>query len=217
MADSIAVIADDQQFIEFSSQRLAGNFDIQRMDKFGADADPSSFKAIFDFQFEVSPAGLQQYLSFFPIPVFINAVNWTNKELKEVVAREKKNWNILRVNAWPGFLARPLMEVAGDYAAGLDFLEKTGLQWKLTPDKPGFISARVLAMIINEAYIALEENVSSREEIDTAMKLGTNYPYGPFEWCNRIGCNHILTLLQSMSRENPRYEPAGLLQKEINA
>ena len=49
------------------------------------------------------------------------------------------------------------------------------------PDIPGFISARVVSMIINEAYFALEEEVSSKEEIDTAMKLGTNYPYGPFD------------------------------------
>ena len=56
---------------------------------------------------------------------------------------------------------------------------------------PGFITARVIAMIINEAFFALQENVSSKEEIDTAMRLGTNYPYGPFEWTKLIGIDKI--------------------------
>ncbi len=47
-----------------------------------------------------------------------------------------------------------------------------------TPDVMGFISARVVAMVINEAYFSLLEDVSSREAMDTAMKLGTNYPMG---------------------------------------
>jgi 3-hydroxyacyl-CoA dehydrogenase len=42
-------------------------------------------------------------------------------------------------------------------------------------------------MIINEAYFALEDNVSTKAETDIAMKLGTNYPYGPFEWGQLIG------------------------------
>src|ERR1700710_2457559 len=54
---------------------------------------------------------------------------------------------------------------------------------------------RVVAMIINEAYYALDAGVSSKESIDLAMKLGTGYPYGPFEWADRIGlrsegCGH---------------------------
>ena len=42
-------------------------------------------------------------------------------------------------------------------------------------------------MIINEAFLALQEGVSTKEEINTAMKLGTNYPLGPFEWVEKIG------------------------------
>ena len=59
------------------------------------------------------------------------------------------------------------------------------------PDVKGFISSRIVSMIINEAYFALEENVSTKEEIDIAMKLGTNYPYGPFEWSKKIGLKNI--------------------------
>ena len=69
-------------------------------------------------------------------------------------------------------------------------------------------------MIINEAYFALEEGVSTKEEIDTAMKLGTNYPYGPFEWAKKIGLKNIFQLLDKLHKTNLRYEPAALLKKE---
>lgn len=71
-------------------------------------------------------------------------------------------------------------------------------------------------MIINEAYFAVNDEVSSKKEIDTAMKLGTNYPYGPFEWAALIGKNNILELLQKLSLTDTRYQPAELLIKEVN-
>ena len=46
------------------------------------------------------------------------------------------------------------------------------------PDEPGFIAARIIAMIINEAYYAKGEQVSSKADIDIAMKLGTTIPWG---------------------------------------
>jgi 3-hydroxybutyryl-CoA dehydrogenase len=69
-------------------------------------------------------------------------------------------------------------------------------------------------MIINEAYLALGEQVSSREDINTAMKLGTNYPFGPFEWAERIGPARVARLLTKLSESQPRYAPAPLLLKE---
>jgi 3-hydroxybutyryl-CoA dehydrogenase len=65
----------------------------------------------------------------------------------------------------------------------------------------------VVSMIINEAFIALGENVSTREEIDTAMKLGTNYPYGPFEWAELIGVENIISLLNKLSEKDNHYQP----------
>lgn len=70
-------------------------------------------------------------------------------------------------------------------------------------------------MIINEAWLSLGEGVSTKEEIDTAMKLGTNYPYGPFEWGNKIELKNVYQLLTALSKTNPRYEPAALLKKEV--
>ena len=84
-------------------------------------------------------------------------------------------------------------------------------------DEPGLVSARIIAMIINEAWFAVGDEVSSREEIDTAMKLGTNYPFGPFEWATAIGAGNILELLNKLTVTDKRYQPAPLLIKEAAA
>ena len=80
-------------------------------------------------------------------------------------------------------------------------------------DEPGLVAARVISMIINEAFFALGENVSSKEEIDLAMKLGTNYPKGPFEWAEKIGMDNIYSLLKKLSEKEERYVPAPALEK----
>jgi 3-hydroxybutyryl-CoA dehydrogenase len=94
------------------------------------------------------------------------------------------------------------------------FFSALGWKFKLVPDIPGLISARVIAMVINEAYYTLEAEVSSKKEIDTAMKLGTNYPYGPFEWSELIGLPQVYRLLIEMSRTDQKYQPAESLRKE---
>lgn len=140
-------------------------------------------------------------------PVFINAVSHTLQQYH-------LPGNFCRFNGWPGFIHRDLWEVAGDKntAALLDTLN-----WKYTmvEDTPGLVSARVLSMIINEAYFALGDGISSREEIDLAMKLGTNYPYGPFEWAHKIGPEKIVSLLRALSVSGKRYEAAPALKAEI--
>ena len=124
--------------------------------------------------------------------------------------------NVLRINGWPGFLQRPVWEIAGqpdDTAKALfTVLHK---KINIVADQPGFIAARIISMIINEAYYAVGDRVSSRNEIDTAMKLGTNYPFGPFEWAAVIGTEDILALLQELNTTDKRFKPAPLLLEEV--
>jgi 3-hydroxybutyryl-CoA dehydrogenase len=78
------------------------------------------------------------------------------------------------------------------------------------------VTPRVISAIINEAYFTLQADVSTKEEIDTAMKLGTNYPFGPFEWSRAIGLKKIYELLLALSKTDSRYLPAARLQEEVN-
>lgn len=143
-------------------------------------------------------------------PVLINSVIDTLQEIRAP---------FIRINAWPGFLKRPVVEASCDNKALkkkaeriFDCLNKKG-EW--VPDEPGLITARIIAMIINEAWFALEEGVSTKEEIDIALKLGTNYPYGPFEWGDRIGLKKIYALLDKLSKRNNRYRPTELMKKQV--
>ena len=130
--------------------------------------------AYFDFAFENSREHITA-IKGLKNPVFISETNLTTAEIDQT---------IIRVNCWPGMISRPVLEIAvgtnADITAGQEILKLLGWNYRVVPDIPGFISCRILATIINEAYFTLQAGVSSRKEIDTAMKLGTNYPYGPF-------------------------------------
>jgi 3-hydroxybutyryl-CoA dehydrogenase len=93
-------------------------------------------------------------------------------------------------------------------------LATLGWNYQIVPDVPGMIAASVIAMIINEAYFAWGDEVSTKQDIDTAMKLGTNYPHGPFEWCDIIGVQPIYHLLQELAKADDRYTPAPALTAE---
>lgn len=136
-------------------------------------------------------------------PVFINSMAAT-------LAENNNSKNIIRINAWPGFIEKDLWELAGIVSAEAEYiLQQLNKKYIVVPDEPGFVSARIIAMIINEAYYALDEKVSSKTDIDIAMKLGTNYPYGPFEWCDRIGVHQICALLAKLSLTDDRFLPSA--------
>ncbi len=80
-------------------------------------------------------------------------------------------------------------------------------------DSAGLVMPRVVAMVINEAAFALMEGIATKAEIDTAMKLGTNYPFGPLEWADQIGVGQVVATLQGVHAEQgeDRYRPAPLL------
>jgi 3-hydroxybutyryl-CoA dehydrogenase len=142
-------------------------------------------------------------------PVFINCVTNTLKELNTPK-------HVLRINGWNSFLNRPSWEIAGILNSDTSIiLEKLNKKPIAVADEPGLVAAKIIAMIINEAWFALGDGVSDKASIDTAMKLGTNYPYGPFEWAKKIGLNNIHTLLQKLSLTDTRYQPAPMLAKEV--
>lgn len=147
------------------------------------------------------------WLQQLPVSVcIVNAVIATTAELGE---------NLVRINAWPGFLGERV-EMAASETADRGQVESViahfGRETEWVTDSCGMISARVVASIINEAYFAMEDEVSTAAEIDIAMKLGTNYPYGPIEWGKKIGLKQIYRLLEKLSTRQKRYTPSSLLK-----
>lgn len=86
-------------------------------------------------------------------------------------------------------------------------------------DRVALVAARVLAMVINEAAFAVMENVASPSDVDTAMKLGTNYPIGPLAWSDAIGHEHVVDILDALFDEyhEERYRACVLLRQYSRA
>jgi 3-hydroxybutyryl-CoA dehydrogenase len=123
----------------------------------------------------------------------------------------------------PSFLNREILELTILNNESRTALENScnqlSTKYKIVEDRIGMVTPRIICMIINEAYFAVEENVASRADIDLAMKLGTNYPFGPFEWCEKIGSKNVYELLNTVYNDtkDERYKICELLKVEANS
>lgn len=197
----IAVIAEDQAFSELEGITGVAWLRPDSLEKLNPGEEADLLLYLKDEGSSGSLAGAK-------IPVIVNSVTSTLPELG-------LSGEAIRINGWPGFLRRDLWEYSGNPGNTLTrALEKMGKKTVAVADEPGLVTARVISMIINEAYFALEEEVSTRNEIDIALKLGTNYPYGPFEWSRNIGIKRIYGLLEKLSRTDSKYAPSPLLKQE---
>ena len=99
------------------------------------------------------------------------------------------------------------------------FFRALGKETVRAKDMPGLIFPRILSLIINEAVRSLDEGVAEAEEIDTGLRLGTNYPLGPLRWADQIGLNEVLAVLEGLQSEtgDDRYRPSPLLKRMVLA
>lgn len=176
----------------------------------------SGADVVIDLSLDERPENLMLYAMKPEVPV-LGCLVKTSPSVWEQYA------HIYAVNWLPGFIGMSPLETAlsaAGEAAELDALMKT-LNWSYETVKAatGLVTPRVVCMIINEAYFTAAEGTASREDIDISMKLGTNYPSGPFEWSKKIGIRNVYEVLQAVFQEtgNERYRPAPLLREEYEA
>jgi 3-hydroxybutyryl-CoA dehydrogenase len=141
-------------------------------------------------------------------------------------SRINKPERVVGYGGIPSVADRQLVEIALGFQTestvvqqAVLFFQSLGRDVELIHDGPGLIAPRIIACLANEAAYALMEEVATVQDIDTALKLGVNYPYGPLEWADRIGPERILRILQglqSMTGED-RYRPCPYLRKVAEA
>jgi 3-hydroxybutyryl-CoA dehydrogenase len=124
------------------------------------------------------------------------------------------------LNGMNTFLKRPVWEVAPVLDAQPEPLQQalsgTALELAWVQDQVGMATPRVVMHILNEAAWMVQEGAASREDIDKALRKGTNYPYGPFEWIAAIGIQEVYQLMDGLRYElGPERFPVARLIEEM--
>ncbi|MEW6509960.1 MAG: 3-hydroxyacyl-CoA dehydrogenase family protein [Bacteroidota bacterium] len=127
-----------------------------------------------------------------------------------VRAGEQAGWlrhrnRLIGIGALPSLLAGSLLEFAVAPTTDVptrrmaeEFAASLGKEATFVGDLPGLVLPRIVCTLANEAHFAMMEGVAGRDDIDTAMKLGTNYPAGPLEWAERIGYRQLCAVLDAL-------------------
>ena len=202
---NIAILANQQQLQEF--EKYYSKPAIQTTITNDMANLKGSYDAVFDFLYDNNLDRILQLQNLKTL-VFVNSV--TN-------ILDDSTKNFVRFNGWQTMIKRDLWEIAitenNEYYTILNALQ---INYVKVPNIVGLLTPRVISMLVNEAYFALGEGVSTKKEIDIAMKLGTNYPYGPFEWSEIIGLKNIVTLLQTLQINDARYTVANAMLTGYN-
>lgn len=174
---------------------------------------------IFDFVIDEYPLEIELYQDKTNAIVFVNSAKISLAELSNFAGHSIKT-QIFGFNGLPTFLSPKFLEISLLMPAHetklKEICNQLQTEYLLVDDRIGMVTPRVVCMIINEAYYTVQEGTASCEDIDKAMKLGTNYPYGPFEWCKLIGIKHVYELLEALYEDtrDERYKICPLMKKE---
>ena len=116
-------------------------------------------------------------------------------------------------------LAPALQTAENSITSAAEFWQGLNYEAIQVADGPGLVRGRIICCLINEAVSALMEGVAEAADIDQAMKLGTNYPYGPLEWGDMIGLDTVLGVMTGLYNEwgEDRYRPTPLLRQMVLA
>jgi 3-hydroxybutyryl-CoA dehydrogenase len=172
---------------------------------------------VFDFLIEEYPDNMDAYKEVEGLPVFLNIPKLSLAEL--YYYNEHFDCLLYGFNGLPGFFENEKWEVSILFEKDKPKLEEIftslGVAYHLVQDRVGMVSPRVVCMIINEAFYTVMEGTATVKDIDQAMKLGTNYPYGPFEWLERIGVNNVYELLEAVydDTKDERYKICPMLKR----
>lgn len=99
----------------------------------------------------------------------------------------------------------------------IKLIEDIKKTYVLCKDAPGFIVNRILIPMINEASLLLDDDLATRQDIDTAMKIGANFPMGPLTLADFIGLDTVLAIMKTLSEKDSRFKISVTLQQLVKA
>lgn len=168
---------------------------------------------------------MKQYDEFLK-PEAILASNTSSISITQLAAVTKRPDQVIGMHFMNPVPVMPLVEVIrGLMTSNETFklieiaIEHIGKTMVTSQDYPGFIVNRILMPMINEAIFTLQEGIASAEDIDTAMRLGTNQPMGPLALADLIGLDTCLSIMQVLHTgfADSKYRPCPLLVNYVHA
>jgi 3-hydroxybutyryl-CoA dehydrogenase len=159
-------------------------------------------------------------------PECILATNTSSLPITEIAAVTKRPEQVVGMHFMNPVPVMKLVEIIRGlettdevYQAIEDMSKDIGKVPVEVNDFPGFVSNRVLQVMINEAIFCFYEGVAEVEAIDTVMKLGMNHPMGPLELADLIGLDTVLAILRVLYNgyADSKYRPCPLLVQYVAA
>jgi 3-hydroxybutyryl-CoA dehydrogenase len=214
----ILVIAEEPQQSELK-MRLGKGHQVDCYDEAGffEIEDYDGYDAIFDLNLEAHSEVLDEYSILKKTFIITSGIKTSLAELVYMEMFEP-DCTLVGMNDLPGFISREKAEISlmndRDSIKVIAFFKSLNWPCIIVKDRVGMVTPRIVLMIINEACYTLQEGTASMADIDESMKLGTNYPYGPFEWCDKIGINNVYETLESLFNDthDERYKVCPLLK-----
>ncbi len=156
----------------------------------------------------------------------ILTTNTSSLSITEIASRVEKPENVIGMHFFNPVPVMKLIEIIKGkltseevHKAIFELSQKIGKTPVSVEEAPGFVVNRILVPLVNEGIGILADGVATKEEIDTAMKLGANHPMGPLELGDLIGLDVCLAIMEVLYNEfgDPKYRPHPLLRKMVRA
>lgn len=214
----VLVVGSEAQWAEFQGKFGENAHDLS----FLGEVTPShealaDAQLVVDYTVAESPENIELYQGHSHLVLMIDAPKVSLAGLRFYLG--ELDFTLVGFNGLPGMVNRSLMEVSLLHEADAGTVEKVlndlGTDHRIVEDRVGMVTPRIVCMIINEAFYTVQEGTASPEDIDQGMKLGTNYPQGPFEWCEEIGIENVYELLEAMYEDTKeeRYKVCPALKR----